>query len=210
MQLYDYCRSSAAYRVRIALNLKQLTYSAHSVNLVKAQQTSDEYKEVNQQGLVPTLVDGELSISQSLAICEYLEEAYPNAYALLPSDLATKTQIKMFATSIACDIHPLNNLRVLKYLMSELSTTEEQKLTWYHHWINEGFVALEKQLSKTAGKFCFGDQPSLADVFLVPQVFNAKRFKLDMTPYPTIDKIVAHCNTVQAFIDAHPDNQPDS
>ncbi|SET38353.1 maleylacetoacetate isomerase [Thalassotalea agarivorans] len=203
MKLYDYSKSSAAYRLRIALNLKGLDYEKVNVNLLHGEQKGDDYKALNPQGLVPALEDKTL-YTQSLAILEYLEEAYPQT-PLLPNNLADKTQVRALALSIACDIHPLNNLRVLKYLTVDMALSEEQKMQWYHHWISEGFTALEKQLAETAGTFSFGDAPSIVDVCLVPQVFNANRFKVPMDAFPTIKRIVAQCETLEAFKLAHPD-----
>ena len=208
MILFDYCRSSAAYRVRIALNVKQLAYEQVPVNLVNGAQRSAEHLARNPQGLVPALQDGDLTLSQSLAICEYLDEAYPESIQLLPSGAADKARVRAMAQLIACDIHPVNNLRMLKYLVSELGASEEQKLTWYRHWIYQGFDALETILEQYSGKYCFGDRLSLADVFLVPQVFNANRFGCNLDRYPNIVRInesLLHSGAIQA---AHPDLQP--
>jgi len=212
MKLYDYCRSSAAYRVRIALNLKGLEYEHISVNLLEGKQSSDEYKQINPQGLVPSLEDNDNMLNQSLAILEYLEEAYPKTTSLLPESITEKSRVRSLALSIACDIHPVNNLRILKYLVGELGATEEQKLAWYAHWITEGFTALEQQLSSSefTGKFCHGDKPTLVDLCLIPQVFNAKRFNVPMENFTTINRIVENCEALEAFIKAHPANQPDS
>lgn len=212
MKLFDYCRSSAAYRVRIALNLKELGYEHICVNLLDAQQKSEQYKQTNPQGLIPAFVDNEHTFSQSMAIMEYLDEAYPDSFQLLPSDTNEKARVRSLALSIACDIHPLNNLRVLKYLVAELGITEEQKLAWYHHWITEGFTGLEQQLvtSEMTGEFCHGNSPTIADLCLIPQVFNAKRFNTPMDNFPTINRIVASCEALTAFEKAHPDQQPDA
>lgn len=212
MKLYDYCRSSAAYRVRIALNLKGLAYEQLPINLVDGIQSSAEYKELNPQGLVPALDDNGKLFSQSLAIIEYLEDVYPASFSLLPDDVIQKARVKSLAYTIACDIHPLNNLRVLKYLVNEFEVTETQKMSWYSHWIKEGFSALESELSSSehTGRFCHGDQPSLADICLVPQVFNAKRFNVAMDEFPTINRIVDACDKLMAFQTAHPAEQPDS
>jgi len=211
MKLYGYWRSSAAYRVRIALNLKQLGFDNLPVHLVKngGEQHSDSYKALNPAQLVPTLVDGELSLNQSLAIIDYLDEMYPEP-ALLPQDPAAKAKVRALALDIACDIHPLNNLRVLQYLTGPLALTEQQKLAWITHWLNIGFIGLERRLSETAGHYCFGDTVTLADICLVPQVYNAQRFALDMTPYPTINAIYEHCQQLAAFALAAPEQQPDS
>lgn len=209
MELFDYVRSSSAYRVRICLNLKGIDYDANAINLLEKQQSSEQYKKVNPQGLVPALKDGDNLITQSIAICEYLEEKYPDTPAILPADLIAKTHVKALALSIGCDIQPLNNLRILNYLVKDMGLSDEQKMTWYHHWIKEGFTALEAQLanSEYTGDFCCGNEPGLADICLVPQVFNANRFKVAMEDYPTINRIVANCEKLEAFAKAHPDNQ---
>ncbi|GEK47714.1 maleylacetoacetate isomerase [Bisbaumannia pacifica] len=210
--LYGYFRSSAAYRVRIALNLKGLAYDQAPVNLVKGEQRGEEYLARNPQGLVPALVtDDGARLTQSLAICEYLDERYPEP-ALLPADAAGRARVRALAQAVACEIHPLNNLRVLKYLTGELGVDEATKMTWYRHWVSEGFAALETQLSREAGSgdFCHGDAPGLADLCLVPQVFNAERFACDLTAYPRIRRIVANCRALDAFARAAPEAQPDA
>lgn len=201
--LYDYKRSSAAYRVRIALHLKGLTYDAVSIALLDNVQRSADYLHHNPQGLVPALVDGEITLSQSLAICEYLDEVYPEP-ALLPTDAVGRAVVRGLALSVACDIHPLNNLRVLRYLESELNVTPEQKDTWYRHWIETGFDALEQQLQRTHGMYSYGDQITLADLCLVPQMFNARRFACDLNPYPTIVAIETQCLRSAAFSETAP------
>ena len=209
MELFDYVRSSSAYRVRICLYLKGLEYQQTAINLLEKQQSSEQYKSLNPQGLVPALNDNDQLVTQSISICEYLEEKYPQTPAILPSDLNHKTHVKSLALSIACDIQPLNNLRILNYLVKDMGLSDEQKMTWYHHWIVEGFTALEAQLenSELTGDFCFGNTPTLADICLVPQVFNAKRFKAPMENYPNINRIVENCEKLEAFAKAHPDNQ---
>ncbi|TFH87615.1 maleylacetoacetate isomerase [Billgrantia azerbaijanica] len=210
--LYGYFRSSAAFRVRIVLNLKGLAYDQAPVNLVKGEQRSAAYLTRNPQGLVPLLVtDDGHRLSQSLAICEYLDETHPEP-ALLPTDAAGRARVRALAQLIACEIHPLNNLRVLKYLVHELEVGEAAKLAWYRHWIHQGFDALESLLTREAGtgRFCHGDHPTLADVCLVPQVFNAKRFECDLSAYPTLRRIAAHCDTLEAFREAAPGVQPDA
>ena len=211
-KLYDYYRSSASYRVRIALNLKQLSYEKIHVNLVKdgGQQFLPEYKKMNPQSLVPAYVDADANtnwncITQSIAIIEFIEEMYPEPF-LLPKNLVEKSWVRAFAQIIACDIHPLNNLRVLKYLTEELKISEEQKTTWYKNWLTEGFNALESLLVNHAGKglFCHGNAPTLADICLVPQVYNAIRYNFDLTSYPTLMKIYKHCESLPAFIEAYP------
>lgn len=210
--LYGYFRSSAAYRVRIALNLKGLAYEQVAVNLVKGEQRAEENLARNPQGLVPVLeTDDGTRLTQSLAICEYLEERHPEP-ALLPGDPAGRARVRSLAQLVACEIHPLNNLKVLKYLVHELKLDEAAKLAWYRHWIAEGFTALEARLAGEAatGAFCHGDSPSLADVWLVPQVFNAERFECDLSAYPTIRRIAERCRAMEAFAKAAPGAQPDA
>lgn len=209
MILYDYFRSSASYRVRIALNIKNISYEKIPVHLVNhgGEQHSASYREVNPQGLVPTLDEHGHVISQSLAIIEYLEEICPTP-ALLPAAPFARAQIRSLALTIACDIHPLNNLRVLNRLREAFSATDEQVTQWYHHWLKEGFDAFEERLEHIPHKqpFCLGNEVSLADVFLIPQVFNAYRFGFAMDDYPLINAIYAHCQTIPAFKNASPEN----
>ena len=210
MKLYGYFRSSAAFRVRIALNLKGLSYDQVPIHLRRNDQTKPEYRGVNPQGLVPALeIDGHTLI-QSLAIIEYLDETHPEP-PLLPSAPADRAWVRALAEIVACDIHPINNLRVLRYLTHTYGRNEGDIGAWYNHWIDAGFQALEALLAadKRTGLFCHGDRPGLADIALVPQVINAERYKLDMAPYPTIARIFAGCMKLQPFQDAHPDNQPD-
>ncbi|MDP2713942.1 maleylacetoacetate isomerase [Rheinheimera sp.] len=211
MKLYGYWRSSAAYRVRIALNLKQLSFENLPVHLVKngGEQHSDSYKALNPSELVPTLVDGDISLNQSLAIIEYLDEMYPKP-ALLPQDVATKAKVRALALDIACDIHPLNNLRVLQYLSGTLAVTDAAKADWINHWLHSGFTALEQRLSQSAGQFCFGNEVTLADICLVPQVYNALRFAQDMSAFPTVMAIQHNCQQLAAFALAAPEQQPDA
>ena len=213
MKLYDYFRSSAAYRVRIGMQLKGLGYESVPVHLIRdgGEQLKDEYRAINPSALVPALVDDDATITQSLAILEYLDEMHPMA-PLLPRDAAGRARVRGLALSIACDIHPLNNLRVLRYLVKQAGLSEEAKNAWYVHWVQEGFAALEAQLSGSSatGCFCHGDSPTLADCVLVPQVFNAVRFKIDMGPYPTITRIDAACCELPAFVAAHPSQQGDA
>lgn len=213
MELYTYFRSSAAYRVRIALNLKGLQADYRYVHLVKdgGQQHKPEYLAVNPQGLVPALVDHAQVLTQSLAIIEYLDETHPQP-PLLPKDALGRARVRALAQVVACDIHPVNNQRILKYLEKELGADEAARNKWYQHWIIEGFNALEKLLSGNpgTGKFCHGNQPTIADICLVPQVFNAKRFSVDLAPYPTIARINEHCLVLQAFADAAPGKQIDA
>ncbi|MGX5698745.1 maleylacetoacetate isomerase [Acinetobacter kookii] len=211
MQLYTYFRSSAAYRVRIALNLKGLNADYIPVHLLNngGEQHSDAYKAVNPSELVPSLVNNEFQLSQSLSILEYLEERYPET-ALLPQDIQQRALVRAFSLAIACDIHPLNNLRVLQYLSGTLEVTDEQKNTWYRHWVDTGFKTLEALLHSSNGRFCFGDQPTFADCCLIPQVYNALRFNVDITAYPKIASIYQHCNTLAAFQQAAPEAQQEA
>ncbi|MCH7313304.1 maleylacetoacetate isomerase [Acinetobacter sp. ANC 3882] len=208
MKLYSYFRSSAAYRVRIALNLKELAYETEAVHLVKNEQQQASYRALNPSQLVPTLIDQDQPLLQSLSILEYLEERYP-VKPLLPKDLIERAKVRAFAQSIACDIHPLNNLRVLKYLQKDFAVSDEQKNTWYQHWILEGFHSLEMQLRHSNGQFCFGTQATFADCCLIPQVYNAKRFKIDLSAFPKIESIYQYCLTLPAFLNATPEQQPD-
>jgi maleylacetoacetate isomerase len=210
LKLYHYYRSSASFRVRIALNLKQLEYADIPIHLIKngGEQFRADYQVMNPQSLVPILEDDNKIITQSLAIIEYLEELHP-VPKLLPDDAYQKALVRSFALAIAADIHPLNNLRVLKYLTDALKITEEQKNQWYQHWIASGLTALEKKLLATnqVGKFCFGDAPTLADIFLVPQLYNARRFACDLSCYPTLVRIDAHCQQQLAFKEAWPQEE---
>jgi maleylacetoacetate isomerase len=210
MKLYGYFRSSAAFRVRIALNLKKLDYETASIHLRRNDQSRPDYRSVNPQGLVPTLEDGGQTLIQSLAIIEYLDEVYPNP-PLLPKDPTGRARVRALADIVACDIHPIDNLRVLRYLMHELGHDETAIAAWYNHWIAEGFQAFERLLTNDAraGTFCDGDAPGLADLTLVPQVVNAERYRLDLAPYPTLIRIYESCMRLEPFIAAHPRNQPD-
>lgn len=213
MKLYSYFRSSAAYRVRIALNLKGLPYEYASVHLLRGggEQLMPEYRRICPDGIVPSLVDGDVVLQQSLAIIEYLEETHPNP-PLLPGTAADRAYVRAVALQIACEIHPLNNLRVLKYLKHELRVTDEAKDAWYKHWVQNGFGALEPRLAgdPRTGKFVYGDTPTMADLALVPQVFNAQRFNIDMAPYPTIQRIYDEAMQHDAFVRAAPGQQPDA
>jgi maleylacetoacetate isomerase len=207
LQLYDYFRSTAAYRVRIALNLKGIAYETCNINLLESAQQGEGYLQRNPQGLVPSLVltDG-TALTQSMAICEYLEQQYPTV-SLLSDDPVQAAKIRAFALAIACDIHPLNNLRVLQYLDHRLFSNPDLKQQWYSHWIAEGFTALEAILkNKPKTTFCFGEQVTLADIFLVAQMFNARRFKCDLKPYPRLLEITCYCEALTAFQKAHPNN----
>ncbi len=208
MELYSYFRSSAAYRARIALNLKGIEHTLAPVNLLKGEHKSDGYKTLQPQGLVPALkLDDGRVINQSTAIMEYLEARFPQP-PLLPEDAYEAAVVRGWVNLIACDIHPLNNLRVLKYLVHKLGVDDKAKLAWIAHWIHEGFTALESQIS--AAPYCFGERVTLADVYLVPQVYNALRFNIDMTAFPKINAVCDACNALAAFDKARPENQPDS
>ena len=213
MKLYDYFRSSAAYRVRIGLKLKGLHYESIPVHLIKdgGEQLKAPYRAVNPSALVPSLQDNGATITQSLAILEYLDEVHPIA-PLLPPDALGRARVRSLALAIACDIHPLNNLRVLRYLVRQAGLDEDAKNAWYVHWVQEGFSALEAELAASGdtGRFCHGDTPTLADIVLVPQVFNAVRLNIDMTPYPSIARIDAACRELAAFVAAHPAQQGDA
>lgn len=212
MKLYGYFRSSAAFRVRIALNLKGLAYEQVSVHLRKSEQLKAEYLALQPQGLVPALDDeGEIFI-QSLAIIEYLDETHP-APPLLPGDPAGRARVRGLAQAVACDIHPIDNLRVLRYLARPLGHDEKAIEAWFNHWIKLGFDGIERLLAGDgqAGKFCHGDAPGLADICLVPQVFNARRYpSFDMTPYPTIGRVFEACMALDDFERARPERQPDA
>jgi maleylpyruvate isomerase len=209
MRLYDYWRSSAAYRVRLALNFKGLTYEQVAVDLRRGAQRAPEFLRINPQGLVPVLEDDGVLLTQSLPILNYLEERYPEP-SLLPRDLPGRAHSRAIAVAIACEIHPLNNTRVLKYLEFELGLDEARRTAWYRHWIAEGFGPLETLLARSAGDFCVGDAPSLADVCLVPQVYNARRYECDLAPYPAIRGIDERCRGLEPFARAAPERQPDA
>ncbi len=211
--LYSYFRSSAAYRVRIALNLKGIKPDYRFVHLVKdgGQQHRADYTSVNPQALIPTFVHGSQVIGQSLAILEYLEEVAPGP-ALLPADPTGRARVRQLALMIACDIHPLNNTRVQAYLRRELGRSEPEIATWVAHWIGLGFDALETMLagSSTAGRFCHGDRPTFADICLIPQMANARRARMELGRYPTLLRIEAAAFTLPEFTAARPENQPDA
>lgn len=215
MKLYGYWRSSAAYRVRIALNLKGISAEQLSVHLVRdgGEQHKAAYSALNPLELVPTLMmDDELdadALSQSLAIIEYLDEIHPQS-PLLPASALERAHVRAMALTVACEIHPLNNLRVLQYLTQTLGVDEAAKNTWYHHWVASGFAALEILLKRHSGRYCFGDTVTLADLCLVPQVYNAQRFNVDLTPYPNIMRVWTECNQLEAFADAAPERQADA
>jgi len=210
--LHTYFRSSASYRVRIALNLKGLDAKHVPVHLTRdgGEQFNAEFRALNPQALVPVFADGAVVLSQSLAIIEYLDERHPTP-PLLPASIEGRARGRQVALAIACDIHPLNNLRVLKYLGGTLGTSEDAKNDWVKHWIGLGFQALEAELSRSReGPFCVGAQPTIADCCLVPQLFNAQRFGVDLSPYPTLTSIDAACAALPAFAEAHPAVQPDA
>jgi maleylpyruvate isomerase len=212
MKLYDYFRSSAAYRVRIALNLKGVEAERVFVHLRRGAQRDDDYLALNPQGLVPTVVtDGGDVLTQSLAIVEWLDESFPDP-PLLPKDAAGRARVRALALAIACDIHPLDNLRVLNYLSGTLGVDEAQRTGWYRYWMDVGFEALEARLARegATGRLCHGDTPTIADVCLVPQLANARRVAFDFTPYPTLLRIEAACNALPAFANAAPAKQPDA
>ncbi len=211
MKLYGYFRSSAAFRVRIALNLKGLAPDTAMINLQAGDQSSADYRRVNPQGRVPALEDGGAIMVQSMAIMEYLDEKYP-APPLLPDDSEGRARVRGIANIVACDIHPLNNLAVLNYLKDELGADQDAVVGWYRHWVKEGFDGIEPLLagSKETGTFCHGDAPGLADICLVPQVFNARRFDCDLSAYPTILRINDACLALDAFDRAQPGNQPEA
>jgi maleylacetoacetate isomerase len=204
--LHDYYRSSAAYRVRIALNMKGIAYEQRQVSLGDGAQKSDDYRALNPQGFVPMLeIDG-LKLTQSLSIAVFLDQCYPEPM-LMPRDPADGAHVRSMALAIACDIHPLNNLRVLKYLSGPLRQPQEVRDDWYRHWVTEGFDALEAMAAPRAGKYMFGDTPSLADVCLVPQMYNARRFDVPLDAYPTLVRADANASALPAFAAAHPDAQ---
>ncbi|PRC92296.1 maleylacetoacetate isomerase [Solimicrobium silvestre] len=211
MKLYSYFRSSASFRVRIVLNLKQLPYDYDAVHLVKqgGAQHTPAYLALNPMGAVPSLDDDGKVLTQSMAMCEYLEELHPQP-ALLPVDAFERAWVRSVCNLVACDIHPVNNLRILKYLTGPLALTEEQKTAWYHHWIAQGFTALEKLVAQKAGTYCCGDEPSLADAFVVPQIWNAARFACPMEDYPTLRRIYENAMLLPAFEQAAPAAQPDA
>ena len=206
-RLYDYYRSSAAYRVRIALNLKGLDFESVPVDLRAGEQAGTGHRLRQPQGLVPVLEtpEGDL-LNQSLAICEYLDEVHSTP-SLLPGDTRGRARVRALAQLVACDIHPLDNLRVLRYLTGTLGVTEADKRHWYHHWLILGFQALETRLREPdTGDFCHGDQVTLADLCLVPQIYNARRFECDLSPFPVLQRISARCEAMAAFVAAHPDS----
>jgi maleylpyruvate isomerase len=211
MKLYNYFRSSASFRVRIALELKGLPYDYAPVHLLKGEQMAPDFVKMNPDALVPVLCDGTEVLNQSLAIVEYLDETHPEP-SLLPGTAIDRAHIRAVALAIACEIHPLNNPRVLKYLKNTFGVEEDARNEWYRHWVRLGFAALETRLSQASrtGAFCVGNAPTLADLCLVPQVFNGKRFDVAVEDYPTLARIFEHCMAQPAFQRAAPTAQPDA
>lgn len=211
MKLFTYFRSSAAFRVRIALNLKGLAYEPAFVHLAKGEHRAPGYGAVNPQALVPTLEDSGKFLTQSLAIIEYLDETHPG-FPLLPKDALGRARTRSLAMLIACEIHPLNNLRVLQHLKRALGQNDEQVDNWYRHWISDGLARFEADLANTkgTGRFCHGDAPTMADCCLAPQIFNARRYQCDTAPYPATMRVFAECMMLDAFERAQPSKQPDA
>jgi len=209
MELYNYFRSSASYRVRIALALKGLDYAYHAVNLPGNEQMAESYAAVSASRLVPLLQDGEQVLTQSLAIIEYLEETHP-APPLLPRDAVGRARVRALALDIACEIHPLNNLRVLRYLVQSLKVSEDDKNRWYRHWVETGLEVVERQLAARPARYCHGDTPTLADCTLVPQIFNAKRFDCRLDHVPNVMRVFDACMQLDAFEKTRPEACPDA
>jgi maleylacetoacetate isomerase/maleylpyruvate isomerase len=209
MELFNYFRSSASYRVRIALALKGLAYDYRAVHIAKNEQFAESYAAVSAARLVPLLRDGEQVITQSLAIIEYLDETHPQP-PLLPADAAGRARVRALALDVACEIHPLNNLRVLRYLVQSLKVSEEDKDRWYRHWVETGLEAVERQLSAQPARYCHGDAPTLADCVLVPQIFNAQRFKCRTDHVPQVMRVFEACMRLDAFDKTRPEACPDA
>jgi maleylacetoacetate isomerase/maleylpyruvate isomerase len=209
MELYNYFRSSASYRVRIALALKGLDYAYKPVHLQKNEHLAESYAAVSAARLVPLLRDGEHSITQSLAIIEYLDETHPNP-PLLPVEPVDRARVRALALDIACEIHPVNNLRVLRYLTHEMKVSEDDKNRWYRHWVETGLEVVERQLDAQPARFCHGDAPTLADCALVPQIFNAQRFDCRLEHVPNVMRVFANCMQLDAFEQTRPERCPDS
>ena len=210
MKLYNYFRSSASFRVRIALNLKGLAYDYVPVHLAKGEQKQPEFAALTAEGLVPLLeLDDGQRLMQSMAIIEYLDETHPQP-ALLPADAAGRARVRALSQIVACEIHPLNNLRVLKYLVNDLKASDDAKNDWYKHWVRLGLQSYEARLAERPGTYSHGDTPTLADCCLVPQLYNARRFQCPLDAYPTIQRIAAACETLPAFQQAAPEVQPDA
>lgn len=214
LKLYSYWRSSTSYKVRIALNLKGLDYKITPVHLVKdgGEQHKSAYNAMNPMSAVPTLVDGDFVLTQSNAILEYLEEEYPTP-ALLPKDIPARAYIRQIMNIVSCDIHPLNNLRVLQHLKNDFKVSDKDKNAWYHKWIHKGFKALNELISKSefyGGIYSYQNMPSFAEATLIPQIYNARRFDVNLKDYPVLTKIEESCLALDAFKNAHPDGQPDA
>jgi maleylacetoacetate isomerase/maleylpyruvate isomerase len=209
MQLHNYFRSSASYRVRIALALKGLDYDYLPVHLQKNEQTAPAFAALSPSQLVPLLVDGEVTVAQSLAIIEYLDETHPQP-PLLPPDAAGRARVRALALDIACEIHPLNNLRVLRYLVHDLKVSEDDKDRWYRHWVETGLTVVERQLAAQPGRYCHGDAPTLADCALVPQIFNARRFHCRLDHVPNVVRVFDACMALEAFHRTEPSACPDA
>jgi maleylacetoacetate isomerase len=208
MELYNFCRSSASYRVRIALALKGLTYDYKAVHLAKNEQFNESYAAVSASRLVPVLHDGDLTLSQSLAIIEYLDETHPQP-PLLPTAPAQRARVRALAYDIACEIHPLNNLRVLRYLVRDMKLSEDDKNRWYRHWVETGLEVVERQLLTQPARFCHGDMPTLADCTLVPQIFNARRYSCNLDHVPQVMRVFDNCMQLDAFEKTRPEACPD-
>ena len=209
MELFNYFRSSASYRVRIALALKGLDYDYHSVHLGQNEQFNESYSAVSAARLVPLLRDGEKVVTQSLAIIEYLDETHPEP-RLLPTDPLERARVRALSMDIACEIHPLNNLRVLRYLVGPLKVSEDDKNRWYRHWVETGLEVVERQLQSKPGRYCHGDSPTLADCVLVPQIFNAKRFDCRLDHVPQVMRVFDACMQLDAFEQTRPEKCPDA
>lgn len=209
MELYNYFRSSASYRVRIALALKGLNYDYKAVHLPQGEQTQQGYAAVSASRLVPLLRDGERVVTQSLAIIEYLDEIHPKP-ALLPGSAAERARVRSLSMDIACEIHPLNNLRVLRYLVHSLGVSEEDKNRWYRHWVETGLEVVERQLAAQASRYCHGDAPTMADCVLVPQIFNARRFDCRLDHVPHVMRVFDECMKLEAFVSTQPERCPDA
>jgi len=209
MELYNYFRSSASYRVRIALALKGLPYDYKAVHIARNEQFAESYAAVSAARLVPLLRDGDRVITQSMAIIEYLDETHPLP-ALLPTDALGRARVRALAQDVACEIHPLNNLRVLRYLVHSLKVSEEDKDRWYRHWVETGLEAVERQLSAQPARYCHGDTPTLADCVLVPQIFNAQRFKCRIEHVPQVMRVFDACMQLDAFDKTRPEACPDA
>jgi maleylacetoacetate isomerase len=204
--LHDYYRSSAAYRVRIALNIKGIDYESRPVNLLENKQKSEEYRAINPQGFVPMLEMDDLRLTQSMAIMGYLDQRIPTQ-PLLPAAADARSHVLSLALTVACDIHPLNNLRVLKYLKDVFDVEQDARDEWYRHWVSEGLTALEALAAPRSGKFLFGDNPTMADICLIPQLYNARRFNVPLDVYPTLLRADENASKLEPFAAAHPDRQ---